>query len=201
MEEQKKKFDKSFGGAPSLNANQRAQMLDSKDNPSQGITTQVITGFTPAKNSGHTDKFLTFVIEIPFRVSDPGKFLRFQSYVLDKEGQLVTFDVPNNMMTGSQIRLENLEFDRLFKLNKRAIEVGDLGPKKDEYQKGVYTSEMKNQSAGDIQKKIETLERSINRREERDWQPAHLLLTRCGIMDPHESKKIKPPMYFKNMEQ
>ena len=33
-----------------------------------------------------------------------------------------------------------------------------------------------------------------------DWQPAHLLLTRFGLSDPHENRKVKPPMYFKNME-
>lgn len=50
--------------------------------------------------------------------------LRFQSYVLEKECQLVYFHVPNNMMTGSQIRLENQEFEKLFKLNKLALESG-----------------------------------------------------------------------------
>jgi hypothetical protein len=57
---------------------------------------------------------------------------------------------------------------------------------------------MKNQQ--DLTQKIQDLEKSLNRRETRDWQPAHLLLLRCGIRDPHEKKKIKPPMYFKNME-
>jgi hypothetical protein len=102
------------------------------------------------------------------------------------------------MMTGSQIREENMEFEKLYKINKMA-----MGNVKDEsqtkYQKSVFTSEMKNQK--EREKKIEELEKSIkNRREERDWQPAHLLLTRCGIPDPHEKKKIKPPMYFKNMD-
>jgi hypothetical protein len=53
----------------------------------------------------------------------------------------------------------------------------------------------------EIEKKIAALEKSINRREERDWQPAHLLLLRCGIRDPHEKRKVKPPMYFKNMNE
>jgi hypothetical protein len=39
-------------------------------------------------------------IELPFK-SDYKKVLRFKAYVLEKEGQLVTFDVPNNMMKGS----------------------------------------------------------------------------------------------------
>ena len=64
------------------------------------------------------------MIEIPFRLSDPNKMLRFQSYVLEKECQLVYFHVPNNMMTGSQIRLENQEFEKLFKLNKLALQTG-----------------------------------------------------------------------------
>jgi len=58
----------------------------------------------------------------------------------------------------------------------------------------------KQSSAQDIQKKIDALQRSLNRREERDWQPAHLLLSRCGIKDPHEAKKIKPPMYFRESD-
>lgn len=58
---------------------------------------------------------------------------------------------------------------------------------------------MKNQES--LQKKIDELQKKlVNRREERDWQPAHLLLARCGIKDPHEQKKVKPPMYFKGME-
>jgi hypothetical protein len=65
-------------------------------------------------------KYLNFIIDIPFRYSDPGKFLRFQAYVLEKEGQLVYFDVPNNMMTGSKMREENLEFAKLHELDKRA---------------------------------------------------------------------------------
>jgi len=32
--------------------------------------------------------------------------LRFKSFVLEKEGQLVYFNVPNNMMKGSQIKEE-----------------------------------------------------------------------------------------------
>lgn len=102
------------------------------------------------------------------------------------------------MMTGSQMRVENQEFDKLHKLHKLASEQG-YGESASKYQKGVFTSEMKN--TGDIQKKIDALEKSLNRREERDWQPAHLLLLRCGLRDPHEQRKVKPPMYFKNMEQ
>ena len=54
------------------------------------------------------------------------------------------------------------------------------------------------QSKEEIERRIIEIERSIRRREERDWQPAELLLTRCGIRDPHQDKKVKPPMYFRN---
>jgi|LauGreDrversion4_2_1035121.scaffolds.fasta_scaffold157350_1 hypothetical protein len=50
----------------------------------------------------------------------------------------------------------------------------------------------------EIERRIDEIERSVRRREERDWQPAQLLLTRCGIRDPHKDKKVKPPMYFRN---
>jgi hypothetical protein len=35
---------------------------------------------------GHLTKYLTFVIDIPFKVTDARKYLRFQSWVLEKEG-------------------------------------------------------------------------------------------------------------------
>ena len=156
------------------------------------------SSFTHPKLPSHTDKYLNFVIDIPFRVSDPNRFLRFQAYVLEKECQLVSFDVPNNMMTGSMLRVENAEFDKLYKLNKMTLESSGATVKGDRYSKSVYTSEMKNQSADDVQRKIDLLQKG--RREERDWQPAQLLLARCGLRDPHENKKVKPPMYFKGSE-
>jgi hypothetical protein len=61
-----------------------------------------------------SDKHLNFAIEIPFRYSDPNKYTRFQAYVLERESQLVYFDVPNNMMTGSQLKRESQEFDTLY---------------------------------------------------------------------------------------
>ena len=60
------------------------------------------------------------MIDIPFKLTDPNKYLRFQAWVLEREGQLVPFAVPNNMMTGSQLRQENADFERLHKLNKLA---------------------------------------------------------------------------------
>lgn len=119
------------------------------------------------------------------------------------------FEVPNNMMTGSQMREEGAEFEKLYRLNKLAKEKGVADRKEtsssNEYQKGVYTSEMKQKAgvagdAAELEKRIEELQKSLNRREEREWQPAHLLLTRCGLQDPHADKKVKPPMYFKGNE-
>ena len=119
------------------------------------------------------------------------------------------FEVPNNMMTGSQMREEGAEFEKLYRLNKLAKEKGVADRKEtsssNEYQKGVYTSEMKQKAgvagdAAELEKRIEELQKSLNRREEREWQPAHLLLTRCGLQDPHAYKKVKPPMYFKGNE-
>eukprot|EP00347_Sterkiella_histriomuscorum_P000370 403376125 len=151
---------------------------------------------------------LNFLIDIPFKTTDSKRYLRFKAYCLDIDGQLVTFDVPNNMMTGSQLKLERQEFDKLIKLNKmmkqqkqEALESGRIDKDQAKYQAGVYTSEMKNRSQQDITKRIEQLEKEINKREEQNWQPAPLLLTRFGLLDPHESKKIKPPMFFKNLRQ
>eukprot|EP00347_Sterkiella_histriomuscorum_P003294 403364837 len=151
---------------------------------------------------------LNFLIDIPFKTTDPKRYLRFKAYCLDIDGQLVTFDVPNNMMTGSQLKIERQEFDKLIKLNKmmkqqkqEALESGRIDRDQAKYQAGVYTSEMKNRSQQDITKRIEQLEKEINKREEQNWQPAPLLLTRFGLLDPHESKKIKPPMFFKNLRQ
>lgn len=114
-------------------------------------TGELTNNFTASLSTSKiiSEKYLTFVIDIPFRHSDPGKMLRFQSYVLEKEGQLVTFDVPNNMMTGSQIKHENIEFDKLKRLNKIAMESGQI-MMGDKYSRSVYTSEMKNLSDSDI---------------------------------------------------
>jgi hypothetical protein len=50
----------------------------------------------------------------------------------------------------------------------------------------------------EVQKKIEEIERQVIRREEKEWQPAQMLLARCGVRDPHKDKKVKPPMFFRN---
>ena len=52
------------------------------------------------------------------------------------------FDVPNNMMTGSVMKVENAEFEKLFKINKLALEKG-VGMYSNN-KTGIYTSEMKN---------------------------------------------------------
>lgn len=102
-------------------------------------------------------------------------------------------------MTGSLIKQENQEFEKLYTLNKRLLESLSKDDKKpqahSEY--GVYSSELKQRHKDSIKQRIEELEKSMKRREEVDWQPAHLLLNRFGLRDPHENRKVKPPMYFK----
>jgi hypothetical protein len=66
---------------------------------------------------------------------------------LELEGQLVPFAVPNQMMTGSQLRQETEEFERLRKLNKIALANGSSTATATQYDKGVYTSEMKKAAA------------------------------------------------------
>ena len=96
---------------------------------------------------------------------------------MELEGQLVPFAVPNQMMTGSQLRQETEEFERLRKLNKIALANGStLNTTATQYDKGVYTSEMKkaaavSQTKEEIERRIVEIERSVRRREERDWQP------------------------------
>ena len=60
---------------------------------------------------------MNLVIDVPFK-ADPRKMLRFKAYALEKDCQLVPFDVPNNMMTGSQLLQEKREFEHLLHLNK-----------------------------------------------------------------------------------
>ena len=40
---------------------------------------------------------------------------RFEAFWLEEQGQLIVFDVPNNMMTGSQLRKEKDEFTGIVK--------------------------------------------------------------------------------------
>jgi hypothetical protein len=51
------------------------------------------------------------------------------------------------MMTGSQLRQETEEFERLRKLNKIALANGSTTATATQYDKGVYTSEMKKAAA------------------------------------------------------
>ena len=43
------------------------------------------------------------------------KRLRFEAYCLEKNGQCIVFDIPNNMMTASQLRNEKSEFEKIFR--------------------------------------------------------------------------------------
>ena len=45
--------------------------------------------------------------------------LRFEAHYLEDQGQIIVFDIPNNMMTGSMMRKERDEFNRL--MNDRAM--------------------------------------------------------------------------------
>ena len=52
---------------------------------------------------------------------DKDKLLRFEAHYLEDQGQIIVFDIPNNMMTGSQMRKEREEFNQV--LNEhRALE-------------------------------------------------------------------------------
>lgn len=49
---------------------------------------------------------------VPFE-ADEDKLKRFEAHYLEDQGQLIVFDVPNNMMTGSQMRKERDEFNQI----------------------------------------------------------------------------------------
>ena len=62
--------------------------------------------------------------------------LRFRAHYLEDLGQIIVFDIPNNMMTGSQMRKERDEFNQLLKRHKEKEKTS-----KKSYQ--VYTSKDK----------------------------------------------------------
>jgi len=41
------------------------------------------------------------------------KVLRFEAHYLEDQGQIIVFDIPNNMMTGSMMRKERDEFNKV----------------------------------------------------------------------------------------
>ena len=54
---------------------------------------------------------------LPFK-EDKDKVLRFQAHYMEDQGQIIVFDIPNNMMTGSQMRKEREEFNALLAKHK-----------------------------------------------------------------------------------
>ena len=54
---------------------------------------------------------------VPFK-EDKDKLLRFRAHYMEDLGQIIVFDIPNNMMTGSMMRREREEFNELLKKHK-----------------------------------------------------------------------------------
>ena len=72
--------------------------------------------------------------------------LRFYAYILEKDGQIVPFDVPNNMMTGSVIKEERIEFEKLIKINEYAKE-NIKEKERSNYAESICSSETKQQES------------------------------------------------------
>ena len=53
------------------------------------------------------------MIKLVHFAKDNDKLLRFEAHYLEKQGQIIVFDIPNNMMTGSQMRKEREEFNEV----------------------------------------------------------------------------------------
>ena len=49
---------------------------------------------------------------VPFK-DNKDKLLRFEAHYLEDQGQIIVFDIPNNMMTGSMMRKERDEFNKV----------------------------------------------------------------------------------------
>lgn len=114
---------------------------------------------------------------VPF-AADSDKLKRFEAHYLENQGQLIVFDVPNNMMTGSQMRREREEFNKILddfkEIQKRRLA---------SYQ--VYTSKDKKQE--EAKKKGSCLEIKM---EASDWQPDRLLILRFNLQNFVAKRKI-----------
>ena len=103
---------------------------------------------------------------VPFK-DNKDKLLRFEAHYLEDQGQIIVFDIPNNMMTGSMMRKERDEF------NKVMSQFKDLQKKRQtSYQ--VYTSKDKQNdgtAASGLSIKMEAF----------DWQPDRLLILRFNL--------------------
>ena len=86
---------KTKGPAPNkLNAFHRSKILETQ-------TASESTSSLPAQ--------LQRLVPSSIR-DDLVKSKRFEAFWLEEQGQLIVFDIPNNMMTGSQLRKEKEEF-------------------------------------------------------------------------------------------
>jgi hypothetical protein len=106
--------------------------------------------------------------------------IRFRAHFREHLGQVIVFEIPNNMMTGTQLRLEREEFDSIVKLYSQRQE-----RHKNHSNYRVYTSEDKlNQGEG--KRDLERVKMEV-----KDWHPERLLLLRFGLQDAgNHSKKL-----------
>lgn len=81
---------------------------------------------------------------VPFK-EDKDKVLRFSAHYFEETGQIIVFDIPNNMMTGSMMRKERDEFNAII-VKHRELQV----KRKSQYL--AYTSKDKVQNANDNSK-------------------------------------------------
>ena len=88
-------------------------------------------------------------------------------------GQIIVFDIPNNMMTGSMMRREREEFNELLKKHKE-IEL----KRRQSYL--VYTSKDKVGENGSRTIKMEAF----------DWQPERLLIYRYNLQNFVQKRKL-----------
>ena len=64
-------------------------------------------------DSGRKSQIPLQLLKLITFTDDKPKMLRFEAMFLEDQGQLIVFDVPNNMMTGSQLLKEKEEFKKL----------------------------------------------------------------------------------------
>ena len=91
---------------------------------------------------------------------------------MEDQGQIIVFDIPNNMMTGSMMRRERDEFNVLLAKHKELEK-----KRRQSYQ--VYTSRDKD---GEGTRKIQM--------EAIDWQPERLLIYRFNLQNFVQKRKL-----------
>ena len=108
--------------------------------------------------------------------------LRFEAQWLEDQGQLIVFDVPNNMMTGSMLLKEKEEFKKVID-HYQGWAAKNEPATKSNYK--VFTRESK------LTAPIESEQVSI-RMTAHTWMPERLLLLRFGLQDPHAHGRNQP---------